>query len=110
MALVVGDDNRGIYGVVECDRRGCYAHVAVRPGWDGATAYEMACEGFDLAEASGWELQGDTYCPAHRPRTGRRRPRLGDLYAWARTRRETVKGSRRLGEAEPLTVGQSTEP
>lgn len=106
MALVVGEDSVSVYGVVECDRPGCMAHVAIRPGWSGARLYDMACEAFDLAEQGGWALQGDTFCPSHRPRTGRRRPRIGDLYSWAKTRRETVKGSRRLGEAEPLTVGQ----
>lgn len=96
MALVVGDDSQGDYAAVECDRRGCYGHVSIRPAGDGWTSYDLACEAFDQAEAAGWTLQGETYCPRHGPRTARRRPRLGDLYSWARTRRESVKGSRRL--------------
>ena len=95
MALIVGDDAQGDYAAMECDQRGCYGHVAIRPAGDGWSSYDLACEAFDQAEAAGWDLQGRTYCPRHSRERPAERPKVGDGYSWANTRTEAVKGGQR---------------
>jgi hypothetical protein len=96
VAIVVGSDNYGVYATVECDRRGCFGHVSIRPAeigsWHG---YDLVCEAFDQAEAAGWRMVGRTYCPRHAIERLRRRVRLGDGFAWAWTASEGVKGGQR---------------
>lgn len=86
MALSVGRDNAGDWAAVECDRRGCFGHVAVRPAED-MTGYDLVCVAFDLAAGSGWTLTGSAYCPKHPPRATRRRLRLADGFPWVRVAR-----------------------
>ena len=84
--LSVGRDATGPWAAVQCDRQGCEHHVAVRPGWDGASLYELGCEAFDYAESTGWGLSGRAYCPEHVVERPRRRARIGDGFSWVLTR------------------------
>jgi hypothetical protein len=95
VALIVAEDAIGPWAAVECDRRGCFGHVTIRPIGSEWSTYDMACEAFDQAEAEGWRLAGSTYCPKHAQERPGRSTRLADGFSWARTAVEGVKGGQR---------------
>lgn len=95
MALIVSEDAQGPWAGVECDRRGCFGHVTIRPVGSDWSRYEMACEAFDLADEEGWSLTGRTYCPRHALERARTARRVADGYSWAHTVVEGVKGGPR---------------
>lgn len=83
MAASVGEDSRGLYAVIECDKRGCFGYAAVRPV--GAVMVgELVRDAFDMAEADGWLLVGQAFCPRHAgPRADRMTGRVGEGVRWA---------------------------
>lgn len=95
MALVIGRDGAGDWAAMECDQRGCFGHLTLRPAGEGWTGYDLVCETFDQAESAGWRLAGSTYCPRHVQDRPGRPVRVGDGYAWARTAVQGVKGGPR---------------
>jgi hypothetical protein len=95
VALVIGTDSQGPWVAVECDRRNCFAHVAIRPAASDFSYYDLACIAFDQALEESWRLMGRTYCPLHALERHAERPRIGDGYSWADVRMEGVKGGQR---------------
>jgi hypothetical protein len=96
MAVVVDSDAAGVFVVVECNGRGCYGHVAGRPGPD-MTAYDLLCAVVDEAADAGWLMAGKTWCPRHATtwRRARTLGRVGEGFTWADVKRGADRGALR---------------
>jgi hypothetical protein len=84
MALTFGRDGGGPWVSVDCDKRGCYGHVTIRPCDPSVQgAVETAMEAIDQALEGGWCLNGRAWCPRHAQwQQERLTGRLGGDFPW----------------------------
>jgi hypothetical protein len=89
----MGRDGGGEWASVDCDRPGCWSHVAVRPAQD-MTRRDLLLIALDAAAGDGWLLAGRTWCPRHaRWKRLRRLGTVGERHPWAEVDRRAGQAS-----------------
>jgi hypothetical protein len=81
--IVLDADAAGLFGLVTCEREGCQAHVALRPGAPDVSGLELITAVFDVAAEEGWRFDRVAWCPRHVPRRLRRAETVGSGYDWS---------------------------
>jgi hypothetical protein len=83
MAVIVGEDSRGIWAILECEARGCPTHIGVRPlDPDDREERDLLADVVAAGSEEGWALVGSAFCPDHAPRRRTRPTAVGSGFDW----------------------------